>query len=201
MIKTRIVEIFNESAKIREAFLRENLDLLEQIAHALARVLSEGNKIVVFGNGGSAADAQHIAAEFVNRYMIDRPPLPALALTTDTSVITAIANDFSYDEIFEKQIKALCNAGDAAVGISTSGKSVNVVRGLAEARKNGLLTVGIGGPEGGPMNEECGYYLSVQGGPTPRIQEVHQLIGHTLVEIVDQVLFGPCDDSSSERML
>jgi D-sedoheptulose 7-phosphate isomerase len=201
MIKTRIVEIFNESARIKEAFLRENLDLLEQIAHALARVLSEGNKIVVFGNGGSAADAQHIAAEFVNRYMIDRPPLPALALTTDTSVITAIANDFGYDEIFEKQIKALCNKGDAAVGISTSGKSVNVVRGLAEARKNGLLTVGIGGPEGSPMNEECVYYLSVQGGPTPRIQEVHQLIGHTLVEIVDQVLFGPCDDSSSERML
>lgn len=189
MIKARIAEIFTESLRIKEAFLRENLDLLEEVAHALARVLKQGNKILLFGNGGSAADAQHIAAEFVNRYMLDRPPLPALALTTDTSVITAISNDFSYNEIFEKQIKALGNPGDAAMGISTSGKSVNVIRGLAAAKERGLITIGIGGPQDGPMKQQCDHYLSVEG-PTPRIQEVHQLIYHTVVEIVDQLLFG-----------
>ena len=193
MVKTRIAEIFKESWRIKEAFIKENLDLVEQVAHALARVLGQGHKILLFGNGGSAADAQHIAAEFVNRYMLDRPPLPALALTTDTSVITAISNDFSYEEIFEKQIKALGNEGDAALGISTSGKSVNVIRGLAAAKEKHLLTIGIGGPPESPMKQHCGYYLSVEG-PTPRIQEVHQLICHTLVEIVDQLLFGSGKD-------
>jgi D-sedoheptulose 7-phosphate isomerase len=122
--------------------------------------------------------------------MIDRPPLPALALTTDSSVLTSISNDFGYDEIFEKQIKALGKEGDAAVGISTSGKSPNVLRGLKTARQMGLITVGIGGPAESPMKEDCRYYLPVEGGPTPRIQEVHVLIGHTMVEIIDQILFG-----------
>ncbi|MBI5249207.1 MAG: D-sedoheptulose 7-phosphate isomerase [Desulfomonile tiedjei] len=196
MVKTRIAEIFNESSRIKQAFLKENLDLMEQVARALARVLAHGKKILLFGNGGSAADAQHIAAEFVNRYMLDRPPLPALALTTDSSIITAISNDFGYEEIFEKQLKALGNEGDAAVGISTSGKSVNVVRGIAAARENRLLTVGIGGPQDSPMKQHCDYYLSVQG-PTPRVQEVHQLICHTLVEIIDQLLFGSGSDAAS----
>lgn len=185
-----IAEIFKESSRLKEAFLKDNVDILEQTVNALARVLGLGNKILLFGNGGSAADAQHIAAEFVNRFMIDRPPLPALALTTDSSVLTSISNDFGYDEIFEKQIKALGKEGDAAVGISTSGKSSNVLRGLRTARQMGLITVGIGGPADSPMKEDCRYYLPVEGGPTPRIQEVHMLIGHTMVEIIDQILFG-----------
>lgn len=181
--------------KLQESFITENLDVFEEIIRSIAGILGRGNKIVLFGNGGSAADAQHIAAEFVNRYLIDRPPLPAIALTTDTSVLTSIANDFSYDQIFEKQIKAIGSKGDAAVGISTSGASRNVIRGLHAARELGLITIGIGGPLESPMEKECRYYLGVHGGPTPRIQEVHLLIGHTIVELVDRILFGPCRES------
>lgn len=185
-----ISEIFAESTRLKEDFLRNNFELLEQTISALARVLGLGYKILLFGNGGSAADAQHIAAEFVNRFMIDRPPLPALALTTDSSVLTSISNDFGYDEVFEKQIKALGKQGDAAIGISTSGKSQNVLRGLKTARQIGLVTIGIGGPFESPMKDDCRYYLPVEGAATPRIQEVHMLIGHTMVEIIDQILFG-----------
>lgn len=176
--------------KLQESFITENLDVLEEIIRSIAGILGRGNKIVLFGNGGSAADAQHIAAEFVNRYLIDRPPLPAIALTTDTSVLTSIANDFSYDQVFEKQIKAIGGSGDAAIGISTSGTSSNVIRGLQAARELGLITIGIGGPVESPMKNECRYYLAVHGAPTPRIQEVHLLIGHTIVELVDRILFG-----------
>jgi D-sedoheptulose 7-phosphate isomerase len=189
-VKTEILEIFKQSIRLKESFVEENLDALEETIRAIAGVLGRGNKILLFGNGGSAADAQHIAAEFVNRYIIDRPPLPAVALTTDSSVLTAIANDFDYEAVFEKQVKAIGKQGDAAVGISTSGKSPNVVRGLRVAREMGLITVGIGGPADSPMAKECRHYLAVDGAPTPRIQEVHLLIGHTMVEIVDSILFG-----------
>ena len=145
-LKSDVLEIFKQSMKLKECFVKENLDVLEETIRAIAGVLRRGNKILLFGIGGSAADAQHIAAEFVNRYMIDRPPLAAVALTTDTSVLTSIANDFSYEEIFEKQIKAIGNTGDAAVGISTSGTSANVMRGLRVARELGLIPIGIGGP-------------------------------------------------------
>ncbi len=189
-MKSHVLEIFRLSMKLQESFITENLDVLEEIIRSIAGILGRGNKIVLFGNGGSAADAQHIAAEFVNRYLIDRPPLPAIALTTDTSVLTSIANDFSYDQVFEKQIKAIGGSGDAAIGISTSGTSSNVIRGLQAARELGLITIGIGGPVESPMKNECRYYLAVHGGPTPRIQEVHLLIGHTIVELVDRILFG-----------
>jgi D-sedoheptulose 7-phosphate isomerase len=194
-LKSDVLEIFRLSMKLQESFITENLDVLEEIIRSIAGILGRGNKIVLFGNGGSAADAQHIAAEFVNRYLIDRPPLPAIALTTDTSVLTAIANDFSFDQIFEKQIKAIGSKGDAAVGISTSGTSRNVIRGLHAARELGLITIGIGGPPESPMKKECRYYLGVHGGPTPRVQEVHLLIGHTIVELVDRVLFGTFKES------
>jgi len=189
-LKNRIGEIFEESIRLKQIFLKENLDTLEQAIRELARVLEQGNKILLFGNGGSAADAQHITAEFVNRYMIDRPPLPAIALTTDTSVLTAISNDFSFEEVFAKQVRALGKSGDAAIGISTSGTSTNVVEALRMARELGLVTVGLGGPRGTAMQDNCDYYFSVDGGATPRIQEVHQVIGHTLVEAVDEILFG-----------
>ncbi len=189
-LRNRVLEIFEESLRLKENFLKANVEVLEESIRTLASVLGHGNKILLFGNGGSAADAQHIAAEFVNRYMMDRPPLPAIALTTDSSVLTAISNDFDYDEIFEKQIKALGKKGDAAVGISTSGGSANVLRGLKVAGQLGLIPIGIGGPADSPMKEVCRYYLSVEGAATPRIQEVHITIGHTIVEIVDQILFG-----------
>lgn len=189
-VKNDILEIFKQSIRLKERFVQTELDALDQVIQTTAGAFGRGNKILLFGNGGSAADAQHIAAEFVNRYLIDRPPLPALALTTDTSVLTSIANDFSYETVFEKQIKALGHQGDVAFGISTSGESRNVVRGLKVARDMGLMTVGLGGPAGSSMQRECHHYLVVEGGLTPRIQEVHLVIGHTLVEIVDRILFG-----------
>jgi D-sedoheptulose 7-phosphate isomerase len=190
LLKNDILEIFKQSIRLKEHFIQDNLDVLEETIRALAGVIGRGNKILLFGNGGSAADAQHIAAEFVNRYLIDRPPLPAIALTTDSSVLTAVANDFSFEEVFEKQIKALGRKGDAAVGISTSGSSANVLRGLRAASELGLVTVGLGGNRNSPMQEHCRHYLWVEGGSTPRIQEVHAIIGHVLVEMIDHVLFG-----------
>jgi D-sedoheptulose 7-phosphate isomerase len=189
-LRNRVLEIFKESIRLKESFLKANMEVLQEVIRTLASVLGQGNKILLFGNGGSAADAQHIAAEFVNRYIMDRPPLPAIALTTDSSVLTAISNDFSYEEIFEKQIKALGNQGDAAVGISTSGNSPNVVRGLKTAGQRGLIPIGIGGPTESSMKEVCRYYLHVEGATTPRIQEVHITIGHAIVEVVDHILFG-----------
>lgn len=189
-MRKQLQEIFKASIELQHDFARRNLGVLEEAIEALARALSAGNKLLFFGNGGSAADAQHMAAEFVNRYLIDRPPLPAIALTTDSSVLTAISNDFGYELTFEKQIQALGNRGDAAIGISTSGTSVNVVKGLAKAREMGLVTIGVGGKTGTPMQEVCDHYIGVEGASTPRIQEVHHLLGHAMVEMVDWKLFG-----------
>ena len=188
-MKTRIQKIFREGVELRQSFLEKNVDVLQDVILDIAETIRAGKKLLFFGNGGSAADAQHFAAEFVNRYLIDRPPLAAIALTTDTSILTAISNDFSYDEIFEKQVNALGVEGDAAVGISTSGTSRNVLRGLETAQKKGLLTIGIGGPANSPMKSVCRHFLSVEGSSTPRVQEVHLVIGHIIVELVDQVLF------------
>jgi len=191
LLRDQILEIFDQSARIKEKFLAEQALVLEDVVRAVAEVLGRGNKIFLFGNGGSAADAQHIAAEFVNRYLINRPPLPALALTTDTSILTAVANDFSYEEIFERQIRALGKKGDAALGISTSGRSGNVIKALEAARELGLVVIGVGGPADSPMKLICHHYICVEGGPTPRIQEVHLVIAHTLVEMVERMLFQP----------
>jgi len=190
-LRESLHEIFRASSQVRDSFLVANTDTLEKVVRSLAAAMAMGNKLLTFGNGGSAADAQHIAAEFVNRYMIDRPPLPAMALTTDTSVLTAIGNDFHFQDIFEKQIKALGKKGDVALGISTSGRSTNVLRGLKASQSLGLVTVGLGGPLDSPMREFCHYYLGVEGGPTPRIQETHLLVAHCIVELVDRVLFEP----------
>jgi D-sedoheptulose 7-phosphate isomerase len=182
--------IFNESIRLKERFLSENIEVFEGVVNALVNLLKGGNKILLFGNGGSAADAQHIAAEFVNRFLLDRAPLPAMALTTDSSVLTAISNDFGFDEVFEKQISAIGRPGDCAIGISTSGESPNVVGALETARKLGLITVGLGGPRGTAMERHCDYYFCVRGGSTPRIQEVHELVGHATAEMVERILFG-----------
>jgi D-sedoheptulose 7-phosphate isomerase len=206
-VRKRVEDIFRKGIRLKENFLKNNAATLERAVQALAGALGRGNKVLLFGNGGSAADAQHIAAEFVNRYLVDRRPLPAVALTTDTSIITAIANDFSFEEVFEKQVRAIGKEGDAAIGISTSGNSPNVVRALKTAHDLGLITIGIGGPVGTPMENHCDFYLSVERDVTPRVQEVHLVIGHTLVELVDEILFrlqkessGLCavDDPASE---
>ncbi|MEW6347934.1 MAG: SIS domain-containing protein [Thermodesulfobacteriota bacterium] len=199
-MKHEILEIFRESAQLKDQFLSQNLEALEETIRLLAQVLERKNKLLLFGNGGSAADAQHMAAEFVNRFAIDRPPLAALALTTDTSVLTAVSNDFAFEQVFEKQIQALGKPDDAAIGISTSGKSANVIRGLKAAKSMGMVTIGLGGPARSPMSEACRVFLSVGGDKTARIQEVHELICHTIVEMVDRTLFGPDDRRNAQSL-
>ena len=183
-----ILDILEQSVAVKQRFVRENLQRIEAAADRMAGCLTSGHKILLFGNGGSAADAQHLAAEFVNRFRIERPPLAALALTTDTSVLTSIGNDYHFDEVFEKQVAALGRRDDVALGISTSGNSPNVLRGMATARKNGLYTIGFSG-KGGKLAEAADLCFCVPSPVTARVQETHILLGHLLCELVDRLLY------------
>lgn len=187
-MKNIVLNILDESIKVKEKGIRDNLDLIVKSAELIVSCIKSGGKILFFGNGGSAADAQHIAAEFVNRFKIERPPLAAIALTTDSSVITSIGNDYHFDEIFSKQIAALGNKGDIAFGISTSGNSKNVVNGMETAKENGLITLGLSG-KGGRLAEVSDFTFIVDSETTARIQETHITIGHILCELVDTILF------------
>jgi D-sedoheptulose 7-phosphate isomerase len=184
-----ILKRFKESGEVKTRFLKENLPRLLEAIQVISQSFEGGNKLLLFGNGGSAADAQHIAAEFVNRYIIDRPPLPAIALTTDTSILTSVANDSAFVEIFSKQVKALGREGDVAMGLSTSGNSPNVIKGFEVAKEMGLKTVALTGGDGGTLSKIADIALIVPSTSTPRIQEVHILIGHTLCEMVEHQLF------------
>ena len=165
------------------------LPSLEAAAKACIECLQRGGKILLAGNGGSAADAQHIAGEFVSRFAFDRPGLPAIALTTDSSILTAIGNDYGYEHLFARQIQAHGNKGDVFVGYSTSGKSPNILHALAEARSRGLVCVGLTGNRGGAMRELCDFLLEVPSGDTPKIQEGHLVLGHILCGLVERSLF------------
>ncbi len=190
-MKEAIVKAFEESVQTKKAFLKHNMETLLAAIEAIAEAFLRGNKLLIFGNGGSAADAQHIAAEFVNRFRIDRPPLPALALTTDTSAITSIANDFDYKEIFAKQIKALGKEGDVALAISTSGNAANVLAAIEVCKKMKIATVGLTGGDAGKMARKVDYLLSAtEGKNTARIQETHILVGHVICEMIDLRLFA-----------
>jgi D-sedoheptulose 7-phosphate isomerase len=180
---------FKESGEVKARFLKENLPKMLEVIKLVSQSFEAGSKLLLFGNGGSAADAQHIAAEFVNRYIIDRPPLPAIALTTDTSILTSVSNDASFNEIFSKQIKALGKEGDVAVGISTSGNSQNIVKAFEVAKEMGIKTVALTGNDGGAVAKIADVSLVVPSGSTPRIQETHILIGHILCEMVEHQLF------------
>lgn len=184
-----ILRIFKESSHVKEVFVNENLARISKVIDIVTSSLKSGNKILLFGNGGSAADAQHLAAEFVNRFLIERPPLPAIALTTDTSVITSIGNDYDFSEIFSKQVRAIGSPGDVAWGMSTSGNSPNVFKGLEMAKKMGLATIGMTGKDGGNIAKIVDYSLNVTSNSTPRIQEVHITVGHVICEMVDFKLF------------
>jgi D-sedoheptulose 7-phosphate isomerase len=185
----RFQEAMAESIRLKSQFAQEQGRQVVAAAQMLADVLKGGGKLLLFGNGGSAADAQHLAAEFVNRFRIERPPLAALALTTDTSIITAVANDYDFREVFAKQVRALGRAGDLAWGLSTSGVSANVVEGLKAARELGLRTLAFSGGDGGPVAAQAEVALVVASQDTPRIQEVHITIGHALCDLVDYLLF------------
>ncbi|HNY72728.1 MAG TPA: D-sedoheptulose 7-phosphate isomerase [Syntrophales bacterium] len=184
-----IVKIFKDSSRLQESFVNDNLSGIIRVVEMMTAALKAGNKIMIFGNGGSAADAQHLAAEFVNRFLIERPPLPAIALSTDTSIITSIGNDYDFSEIFSKQIRALGQPGDVVWGISTSGRSRNVYKGLEQAKKMGLTTFALTGKDGGDIAGIADYSLNVASESTPRIQEVHITLGHVLCQMVDLKLF------------
>ena len=184
-----ILKRFKESSEVKTRFLRENLPKLLDVIKLVSHAFESGNKIFFFGNGGSAADAQHLAAEFVNRYVMDRPPLPAMALTTDTSILTSVSNDIAFDEIFAKQLRALGKEGDVAIGISTSGNSSNIIKAFEVAKEMGIKRIALSGNNGGAISKMADFSLVVPSTSTPRIQEVHILIGHILCEMVEHYLF------------
>jgi D-sedoheptulose 7-phosphate isomerase len=177
---------FSEHLKTSQATLEYIAAPLEIAANLCIDGLKNDGKILIFGNGGSAADAQHIAAEFVGRYKVERKGLPAIALTTDTSALTSIGNDYGYGHVFDRQVEALANKGDVVIGISTGGSSGNVISALKLAKELGCKTIGFSGRDGGEMNNLCNINLVVPAEDTPRIQEMHIVIGHTICHLVDQ---------------
>jgi D-sedoheptulose 7-phosphate isomerase len=183
-----IEEEVRESMRVKQAFLQECAETLAEICGALAVRLERGGKLLIFGNGGSAADAQHLAAEFVGRYLCERPAIPAMALTVNSSTVTAVANDYGYDEVFARQVAAFGTKDDAAIGISTSGNSSSVLRGIATARERGIFTIGFTGGLGGPLRGAVDLCLAVPSAATSRIQECHILAGHIVSGYCERVL-------------
>ena len=178
-----------ESLRVKSRFFPENRDRIVQVAETIAHGLRGGRKVLFFGNGGSAADAQHLAAELVGRFGPDRSPLAGISLSTDTSILTALGNDYGYEKVFARQIEALGHAGDIAIGITTSGNSPNVIEAVDMARSKGIFTVGFTGETGGKLKDHVEVLFCVPSRETPRIQETHLLLGHILCDLVDRDLF------------
>ena len=188
MIKATIANEFNSHLETIQTVIGQMEDDLAKASQMAVDTLKRGNKVLLCGNGGSAADAQHIAAELTGRYKSERRGLPGIALTTDTSALTAISNDYGYGRVFDRQVEALANRGDLLIGISTSGNSDNVISALKLAKELGCSTIGFSGRDGGKMNEVCDVNLVVPSDNTPRIQEMHILFGHTICQIIDNEL-------------
>ena len=190
--------------------IQDSIDVQQQLMHIegacadvaweLVRAFQGGHKLILFGNGGSAGEAQHIAAEFVGRFYRERRALPACALTVDTSALTAIGNDFTFDQVFSRQLEALGQPGDIAIGMSTSGRSANVVEALRTARRRGLVAVAMTGQDGGPAQSESDYCVRVPTRDTPRVQEAHLLMGHIWSEFVERMLFGAADAAEHDEV-
>ena len=195
----RVSRSIQASIAVKELLLRspEVVSVVAKVSELLVDAFREGNKVLLFGNGGSAADAQHIAAEFVGRFAFDRPALSALALSVNTSCVTAIGNDYGFDRVFSRQIEALARPGDVAIGISTSGNSLNVVRAVSVARNMGVHTVALTGCTGGELKNAVDHCICVPSTETARIQECHILIGHIISELVEQTIFD--DESGAPR--
>ncbi len=185
-----IKEIFKKSILIKQNILQDKLLWLnlEEVIDKIIKAIKNGNKILIMGNGGSAADAQHFAGEFINKFLMDRKPLPAISLSTDTSVLTSIGNDYSFDEIFEKQVIALAKKGDILFGITTSGNSKNIIKAFDAGKKIGTINVGLLGKDGGIAKNYVDYPLIIKENSTPRIQEVHITLIHIICEIVEKKL-------------
>ncbi len=187
-MKKRIDKIIGESIETKELLLKEQAGSIIAIVNVIVKAIKDGKKILIFGNGGSAADAQHIAAELVGRFKKERPPIPAIALTTNTSSITAISNDYGYEVSFKRQLEALAVRGDIIIGISTSGNAANVYEALKYAKDKGLTVITMTGKDGGRIRELAEIALKVPSGNTPRIQESHILAGHIICELVEESL-------------
>jgi len=180
-----------ESLQLKKSFFAANEEKVAALALDICRSLEGGHKILLFGNGGSAADAQHIAAEFVGRFQRERRPLAAIALTTDTSILTSVGNDYGYEQVFVRQVRALGRSGDLSVAISTSGNSVNVLLATAAASEMGMVTVGLTGSDGGKLGTLVRHHVNVPHESAARVQEIHIMIGHILCELVDEYLKEP----------
>jgi D-sedoheptulose 7-phosphate isomerase len=198
MIDT-IREAVRQSLELKAAFFAANEERIAAAAQAICHALEGGNKILLFGNGGSAADAQHIAAELVGRFQLERRALPAIALTTDTSILTSIGNDYGFDQVFARQVKALGKPGDVAIGISTSGNSGNVLAGMQTACEIGIITVGLTGCGGGRLGPMVHHHLNVPHKVTARVQEVHIMLGHLMCELVETHMKGSRTDVALHR--
>jgi D-sedoheptulose 7-phosphate isomerase len=188
-----VIEAFEMSADVKNAFIRTHAERVVEVGQLLIRAFRDGKKVMLFGNGGSATDASHIAAEFVGRYRRDRDPLPALALGTDMAAVTCIANDYDFADIFSRQILAHGRKGDVAIAISTSGNSLNVIRAVEAAHDRGVVTVAWTGATGGKLADLVDYSFCVPSSITARIQECHITLGHVLCEFIEERLFGDQD--------
>jgi D-sedoheptulose 7-phosphate isomerase len=189
-MKDNILKAFEESIHVKEKFIEEkNIAKILEVCKAIANAFNDGKKLILFGNGGSSTDASHIAAEFVNRFKRERPGLPAIAINTDMAVITSIANDYDFSEIFAKQLKALADDGDIVLAISTSGNSPNIMKAMEVARKRKLTTIAFTGVKGEKFASKATFAFVVPSDNTPRIQETHITIGHVICQIVEDILF------------
>jgi len=186
-----IEKILKESIETKKSVLNDRtfLQLLERTVNEIVKKIKQGKKVLIMGNGGSAADAQHFAGEFINRFLMERKPLPAISLSTDTSVLTCIGNDYTFDEIFKKQVEAIASEGDILLGITTSGNSSNIIEGFKAGMKIGTFNVGLLGKDGGAAKNFCDIPLIVNSSSTPRIQEVHITVIHIICELTEKAVF------------
>jgi D-sedoheptulose 7-phosphate isomerase len=188
--KNLISEYIEKSIQTKNKLLETRLEIIDKIAEVIIKALKNGNKILWFGNGGSAADAQHLACELVGKFYRERAALASIALTTNTSELTAIANDYDFNSVFARQVEALANPGDIVIGITTSGNSQNVIDGMKEAKRKHAITIGFTGESGGKLKEYVDYLFTVPSKETPHIQEAHIMVGHVICYLVEKELFG-----------
>lgn len=188
-MKEKILREFKESISVKEKFIEGHAETIIEVSKVIANTFNDGNKIILFGNGGSATDASHIAAEFINRIKRERPGLPAIALNTDIAVITSIANDYDYSEVFARQLKSLSADGDVVIAITTSGHSPNILKAMDVARRKKLKSIVFTGSKGEKLASKATYSFVVPSDNTPRIQETHITLGHVLCLMVEEILF------------
>jgi len=196
MFEKLIIDKINQTLRVKQNILKDNklIEKIDEITRAIINAYKENKKVVLFGNGGSAADAQHLACELVGKFYLERKALAAIALTTNTSELTAVANDYNFNRVFARQVEALVNSGDIVIGITTSGNSLNVIEGIKEAKLRGAIAIGFTGASGGKLKENVDYLLTVPSEDTPIIQESHIMVGHIICYLVEKELFGGQND-------